>query len=174
MADRCLLKAPYRGITMSVEPNAGLIAFLGSQGLDQADLAITVDADVRSRVESGEYTLDEGSVILGELSGFDGAAYYLPPREELKSSLGFPPEMEIAEADYLELIRAHIQSSFSVSPVTANYLSNRLGVARVEEAETTVAHETLQSSVATSQQPADRPKGETILDPSTVGTPLNQ
>jgi hypothetical protein len=164
-AESCLLFAPYRGLAMSIEPNAGLIAYLGKQGIQKTDRAITIDADINSRVEGGEYTSDEGATILGELAGFDGAAYILPEQEELKRSLGFPEGTEFASEDIPELIRVHIQYALSVSPLTAAYLSNRLEVARVEVA----LAPSLESAPAAILQPA--PVSDSALDQAPAHTP---
>jgi len=61
--------------------------------------------------------------------------YHVPPTsEELNTAVGFATDVMLSPADQIELLRAHIQLSLSVSPATARYLSDGLGLQVIETA----------------------------------------
>lgn len=89
---------------------------------------LPVSLDLDARVGKGEMTVDEATSIWREVANSEGTRYTLPNLPVLKSDLGFPTDAVINDDDLRDLCRAHLQVSLSVSPLTAAYIGDRMGL----------------------------------------------
>jgi hypothetical protein len=133
VSGRCLLKAVHRSIEMTVGGDRKLQVIL--KGAPLADgspspivILMPVSDDLDGRIRLGEITSDEATRVWQDLANFDGTIYSLPDLATLKTDLGFPSNAVLSDDDLQDLCRAHIQRTLGVSPITAAYLAERMGV----------------------------------------------
>lgn len=149
LAGQCVLRTGHRTIELNAS-QAGQVwisLFTATEAGTIEKIDFGVDDDILIRSEQGRMTPDEANLISSELANFDGVRYELPPFSILQRDLGFPENTEFAlsEEDYRDLVRAHLQISLGVGPVTAAYLTERMGVERVVKPETEITLRVLNS-----------------------------
>lgn len=131
--ERCLLRAVHRSIEMRTGSDRRLqIVFKNFQNSDGRSgpiaVLLPVSEDLDARVVNGEMTVDEATHVWLDLANSDGTFYTLPDLTVLKSDLGFPAAASFSDDDLMDLCRAHLQSTLSVAPLTAEYLTERMGL----------------------------------------------
>jgi hypothetical protein len=89
---------------------------------------VVVEEDLRRSEAKNGLTQDAAERIFSELTILDGAVYEIPDFALLKHELGFPAGTTFRADDLKELLLSHLQFTLGIGPVTASYLSGRLGV----------------------------------------------
>lgn len=115
------------GVQVEQEPT---FRGLASVSVDaQNSWKVNLPADLFARVEKGELSADEAAQIESELSVRRDMSYHIPQSsEQLKIDIGFPRHVSLDPEDYVDLLEVHIQMSMGVSPLSAEYLMERMGI----------------------------------------------
>lgn len=132
----CRLVSPTVGLTVTVKDgDANLQYYAPSQDGFVERANTKVRPDLEARVGSGAMSPNDANVIFAEILANPFVAYRLPPNAEtLNQDVGFAPNIQLSPQDQIEILRAHIQMSLSVSAVTSRYLSDGLGLQVIEPA----------------------------------------
>ncbi|MES2965030.1 MAG: hypothetical protein V4760_14185 [Bdellovibrionota bacterium] len=130
----CRLVSPTVGLTVTVKNGDANIQYFAPSAEGFVERAHTqVRPDLEARVGSGAMSPDEANVIFAEILANSFVAYRLPPNAEtLNQDVGFAPNVLLSPQDQIEILRAHIQMSLTVNPVTARYLAEGLGLQVIE------------------------------------------
>jgi hypothetical protein len=133
--ERCVLSTVHQNFRISIDLDGRIsIVFETSAGAEWDPAFVFVQNHLRYLTSEGFMTHEEALHIEAELSAYDGAFYQLPNTEDLKMSLGFSPAVALQAEDHPELMRVHMQLALSLSPETATYLSELLGIEPVRAA----------------------------------------
>ena len=133
-----LIEADYVGISLKMN-GSSLMGALEKDWPKASGAIITVpeislSEDLHSRVQSQRLSASDALQIEGELMSHQGATYFLPQSQaELKLSVGFPKDTYLNKDDLREIIPVHVQVSINVSPLTASYIVDKLGVRTTAE-----------------------------------------
>lgn len=130
----CRLVSPTVGLTVTVKSGDANIQYYAPAPEGFVERSRTqVRPDLEARVGSGVMSPDEANLIFAEILANPFVAYRLPPNAEtLNQDVGFAPNVQLSPQDQIEVLRAHLQMSLSVSPATSRYLSDGLGLQVIE------------------------------------------
>jgi hypothetical protein len=131
----CLLSTVHHGLRIAIDRLGQIFVIFetsepsGAPPKAELDSAfVAVQSHLRHLTGESSLTDEEAVHIESELSAYDGAYYQIPSAKDLRMSLGFSPGMGIEAEDHQELMRVHMQLALSLSPLTAAYLSDLLGI----------------------------------------------
>jgi hypothetical protein len=130
----CRLVSPTVALSVTVKEGDANIQYFAPATDGFVERAHTkVATDLEARVGSGAMSEDEAAVIFSEILANPYVAYRLPPSAEaLNQEVGFASNVLLSPQDQIEVLRAHLQMSLSVSAVTSRYLSDGLGLQVIE------------------------------------------
>ena len=130
----CRLVSPTVALSVTVKQGDADIQYFAPAVAGFVERARTqVGPDLEARVTSGAMGAAEAAVIFSEILANPYVAYRLPPSAEaLNQEVGFAPNVQLTPQDQIEVLRAHLQMSLSVSAATSRYLTDGLGLQVIE------------------------------------------
>lgn len=130
----CRLVSPTVALSVTVHEGDANIQYFAPSPEGFVERAQSkVSSDLEARVGIGALSEDDAAVIFSEILANPYVAYRLPPNAEtLNQEVGFAPDVQLSPQDQIEVLRAHLQMSLSVSAVTSRYLSDGLGLQVIE------------------------------------------
>lgn len=130
----CRLVSPTVALSVTAKDGDAAIQYFAPAQDGFIERAQTrVRSDLEARVVGGSMSEDEAAAIFAEILANPYVAYRLPPNQEtLNQDVGFAPNVQLSPQDQIEVLRAHLQMSLSVSAVTSRYLSDGLGLRVIE------------------------------------------
>lgn len=130
----CRLVSPTVALSVTVKNGDADIQFFAPAADGFVERAHTkLRSDLEAKVVGGTMGENEAAQIFSEILANPYVAYKLPPNSEtLNQEVGFDPNVQLSPQDQIEVLRAHLQMSLSVSAVTSRYLSDGLGLQVIE------------------------------------------
>lgn len=139
--NQCVLHTSYQVLEFGFHQERGIVLALkigaGEESANPYERKIIesqiwLQEDLMKRIDAHDMTDDDAITIIGDMEQIEGTYYEIPKLRDLKLELGFPEDTQFAPEDLRELVRAHLQISIGVGPLTAAYLCDRLEVRRVK------------------------------------------